>query len=685
VIIEDLHWIDKTSEEFLIFLIGSLATTRILLVLLYRPEYTSSWTGKTYYSQVRVDQFPRKNIEDHVKGILGCSDVAPELIEFIANRTEGNPLFIEEMTYNLLENGSIKKEDERYLLSLKPTDIQVPATIQGIIAARLDRLEGTLKGIMQTASVIGREFAFRILQDVTSFREDLKSSLLTLQDLEFIYEKNLFPELEYIFKHALTQEVTYNSLLIKKRKETHERVARAIEEIYADRLEEFYEMLAYHYSLSNDSPKAYQYHKLSGDKASRNYSNWEAVRFYKEALSVLGSWPDNDDNKKEKVQLLLLLQKPLFLLGYPEGSLKILLQSETLAQELGDQRALASFYRGLSLYHTFKEDLSMGVKYGEKCFHRAVAIEEVDLITQSADQLCFAYFMQGDSLKSVGVSQRALELFEAHRLEKDLTTGGLNVYSALCGWHGTALNFLGHFEEAMTVLEKGIRNAHEVNDWFEIGNGEFQYSVLLMFKGDGDGAIAHAREAILSLERAEIGFIRGISWSILGIGYCFRGEYETARNHAEKGLSIQKKLGMNNFTAFCNWVLSFILWATGDLVRAREHAQEALKVAREIKARHLEGMAYMVLGGITGKADPFKIDEAQQYIQQGITICEELKLKPLATIGYLFLVELFADAGRREEALESLKKAETLYREIEITPESYWLKRTQEALARLDQ
>ncbi|MDT8272044.1 MAG: adenylate/guanylate cyclase domain-containing protein [Desulfomonilia bacterium] len=684
VVVEDLHWIDKTSEEFLSYLIGSIATARIMLILLYRPEYNpAAWVTKTYYSQVRVDQLPRKASTDLVQAILDSGEVASELNELIVTRTAGNPLFLEELTQSLLENGSIEKAGNRYMLCCLPSEISIPGTIQGIIASRLDRLEEHLKRIIQTASVIGREFAFRILQAVATLKEDLASSLLTLQDLEFIYEKNLFPELEYIFKHALTQEVAYNSLLIKKRRETHERVGRAVEQLYADRLEEFYEVLAYHYSLSNSSPKAFQYLKLSGDKASRNYSNWETIRFYREALRVLGSWPDNDDNRKEKLQLLLLLQKPFLLLGFPEGSLEILLQSEALAQEMGDQRALANFHRSLSLYHTFKEDLSLGVTYGEQCFHGALSIDEVDLVTQSADQLCMAYYIQGDSLKSVDVSQRALELFETHRLGKDLTTGGLNVYSALCVWNGAALNFLGRFEEAATMLEKGLRNAREVNDWFEIGNGEFQYSVLMMLKGDGDGTIAHAREAIRSFERAETGILRGTSWSLLGVGHCFRDEHETARTHAEKGLSIQRELGMNNMTAYCNWFLSLILWVAGDLARAREHGQEALNVAREIQARQLEGMTYPVLGGITGKGEPTSIDEAQHYIQQGITLCEELKLKPLAMMGYLFLGELLVDADRREEARDNLKKAETLCQEMDVSPQSYWLKRTREALAKV--
>jgi len=164
---------------------------------------------------------------------------------------------------------------------------------------------------MQVAAVIGRDFAFRILQTITSMKEELKSYLLNLQGLEFIYEKNLFPELEYIFKHALTQEVAYNSLLLKRRKEIHEQIGKAIEELYPERLEELYEMLAYHYSKAENLEKAYRYLKLSGEKAAKDYANWEAFGFYKEALTVLSKLPKTEENKREKIAVRVLLAFPI--------------------------------------------------------------------------------------------------------------------------------------------------------------------------------------------------------------------------------------------------------------------------------------------------------------------------------------------------------------------------------------
>ena len=272
LVIEDLHWIDKTSEEFLDYLIGWLTTP---------ASSSSSSTGPsipTAGEQVLLHQHPGRpallNYERRTRPVdpLEGGEVVPELRDLILSQgCRQPPLHGGAHPYPPGERHD-REEGRSYVLNRKPSDIQIPDTIQGIIAARMDRLEENLKRIMQVASVIGREFAFRILQSITEMREGLKSHLLNLQGLELIYEKSLFPELEYVFKHALIQEVAYNSLLLKRRQEIHEKIGHAIEELYPDRLEEFYEMLAYHYARGEDLEKASQYLTFSGNKAVRRNS-----------------------------------------------------------------------------------------------------------------------------------------------------------------------------------------------------------------------------------------------------------------------------------------------------------------------------------------------------------------------------------------------------------------------------
>jgi len=309
LVVEDHHWIDKTSEEFLDYLIGWLTNARIMLILLYRPEYTHQWGSKSCYSKIGLTQLTTKSSAELVQAMLEDGEVVPELKELVINRAGGNPLFMEEFTGSLLENGSIEKRDKKYVLTRKVSEIQVPDTIQGIIAARIDRVEESLKRIMQVASVIGREFAFSILQTITGMREELKSHLLNLQGLEFIYEKQLFPELEYIFKHAITQEVAYNSLLVKRRREIHEKIGNAIEELYLKRLEEFYEILAYHYQRSDNREKAAEYLMLAAKKAAYRFAGEEAMVFSEEALKILDNLPSTEENEKLRIDIEFLQLK----------------------------------------------------------------------------------------------------------------------------------------------------------------------------------------------------------------------------------------------------------------------------------------------------------------------------------------------------------------------------------------
>jgi predicted ATPase/class 3 adenylate cyclase len=323
VAVEDLHWIDNMSEEFLNYLIDWLAGTHILMVLLYRPEYTHQWGSKSYYSKIGLDKLSTKSSAQLVQIILEDVEIAPELRELVLNRSGGNPLFVEELTHSLLENGSIQRQDQKYVLSRKASGIKVPDTIQGIIAARIDRVEESLKRIMQVASVIGREFAFRILQTIMGEQEELKASLINLQGLEFIYEKSLFPELEYIFKHALTREVAYKSLLLKRRKEIHEKVGGAIEELYKDRLEEYYDLLAYHYGQAEIHDKAIHYLIRAADRAKAIYANKEAIAFYRKATKQLSLLPRKEgelyeERRKIATQLYENLAEILELTGQHE-------------------------------------------------------------------------------------------------------------------------------------------------------------------------------------------------------------------------------------------------------------------------------------------------------------------------------------------------------------------------------
>jgi tetratricopeptide (TPR) repeat protein len=678
--VEDLHWIDKTSEEFLSYLMGWLTNTPIMLLILYRPEYTHAWGSKSFYTKVGLDQLGTTSSGELVKAILGEGGAAPELRQLILNRAAGNPLFMEEFTHTLLENGSIERKDERYVLSGKASDIQVPDTIQGIIAARLDRLEDNLKRTMQVASVIGRDFAFRILHTITGMREELKSYLLNLQGLEFIYEKNLFPELEYIFKHALIQEVSYNSLLLKRRKEIHEKIARAIEELYSERLPEYYEMLAYHYSRSDSLEKACQYSKLSGEKAERNYSYREAIGFCKSAIDLLNKLPETAENKKEKMEVLYLMGRTFSLLAFPEGALGMLREGERLSKELGNKWYLARFYNLMGFYYSFRGDPQLGMKYSEAAFKEARKNQDIELMAPLAFGLFTSYSTAGEYYKIADMAPELIDLIEKAERESDFFSMSTTPYSMLCSNYGQAMYSLGAFDKGKPFLEKALENAAKMNDLIALGHTETVYGHYYRAKGDLESSREHFEKGIKHGEEAKFAIISAMSWSGLGYACAGLGDPETGKRHAEKGLKIHRDSDFEMFLSLAHHLLGSIHLDLGDLKNARNHVEEALRLSQKNNEKATEAFSWILLGTTLGKTEPLEINKAVECLLKGIEIFKKLKMKAYYPLAHLYLGELYLNAGEKEKAIDNLKKAEGMFREMGM---DYWLGKTMEVLGRL--
>jgi len=682
IAIEDLHWMDKTSEAFLDYLIGWLPNTRILLVLLYRPEYTHQWGSKSYYSKIGVDQLSLQTSAELVQSILENAEIVPELRELILQKTAGNPLFMEEFTHSLIENGTIQRKNDQYVLSREISDIQIPDTIEGIIAARLDRLDDNLKRTMQVASVIGRDFAFRILQTITGMREELKSHLMNLQGLEFIYEKQLFPELEYIFKHILTQEVAYNSLLHKRRKEIHGKIGKAIEDIYVERLEEFYEMLAYHYSKSENLEKAWHYLKLSGNKAVSKHSPWEAFRFYKETLEVIKQLPVTDQNKKAFISVCRLMHIPMIILGYPEGSFEIYQEGEKLAKEIGDLHNRAHLLCDLGYYNYMKKgDSSEAVKCGEKALTEANKTKDVETISSVTTDLCSLYYWSGQYEKITKIAPKAIHILEEEIKENELFLGRtVNVYMALATFCGYSYSILGNMEKGRVLCEKGVRKSYEIDHQRSIGQAEYFLGSLYLLDGNGNLSLNHFQNSIKYCEEAN--YIPFLAWSLLGLGrtYHLLGELETASAFLDKGLKLFQKLRVK-ITLSAHYIYSsMLLYDLKNYSKALDAIGQAIKLSHNIHERHLEGYSRLWEGRILGKTETMQSKKAGEHILQGINMLEELDLKPYYSEGYLYLGELYANVGRKDEAIKYLNKAENNFKEMGM---DYWLAKTREVLGRL--
>src|SRR5215467_1345003 len=352
IVFEDLHWIDSETQTFLDSFVESLPMARIVLVVDYRPEYSHSWGDKSYYTQIRVDPLQPASAEELLQYLLGSNkDLAP-LKELLMHRTEGNPFFAEESVRSLVETGVLVGEKGAYRPGLRIDEIRIPNTIQNVLADRIDRLPLEEKRLLQTAAVIGVIVPFSLLQAVAGIEdEDLRRHLAHLQTAEFLYETNLFPELEYSFKHAITSEVAYGELIRARRVTLHSQILKAMEKRAGDNLQDYLETLAHHAFCGEIWDKAVSYSREAGSKAMGRFACREAVTFFDRALSSLERIPTSRQIVQQTIDLRLDLRNALFPLEEFERLLENLRTAESLAEGLGDQRRLGRISGYLAHYY----------------------------------------------------------------------------------------------------------------------------------------------------------------------------------------------------------------------------------------------------------------------------------------------------------------------------------------------
>jgi class 3 adenylate cyclase/tetratricopeptide (TPR) repeat protein len=308
LIFEDLHWVDAESEALLQLLADSIGTAQILLMVNYRPEYRHNWGNKSYYTQSRLDPLGPDNAAELLTAMLGDAPALAPLKATIIERTQGNPFFMEEMAQVLFDQGALVRDGAAVSLAKPLTSIQIPSTVKGILAARIDKLEPADKDLLQSLAVIGKEFPIGLVRRVVGKPDDeLAPMLSNLQAAEFIYEQPAFPENEYTFKHALTQEVAYDSVLMQRRRVIHERTATALEEIYAATLDDHVADLAHHYSRSANAPKAIEYLRRAAEQAGARSAYNDAIGYAREGLRLIATMPESRERDQSELKIQMLL------------------------------------------------------------------------------------------------------------------------------------------------------------------------------------------------------------------------------------------------------------------------------------------------------------------------------------------------------------------------------------------
>jgi class 3 adenylate cyclase/tetratricopeptide (TPR) repeat protein len=679
VLFEDLHWIDTETQALVDSLVESLPTARLLLLVTYRPEYQHSWGSTTSYTQLRLDPLPPARAMEVLHTLLGDDPSLVPLKQFLIARTEGNPLFLEEGVRTLVETQVLVGTRGAYRLAQAVPTIQVPATVQAVLAARIDQLLPEDKHLLQTAAVIGTEVPLPLLQAIAELPDAaLHGALGHLQAAEFLYETRLFPEHSYTFKHALTHEVAYGSLLHERRRALHARIVEALETLYPERLSEQVEWLAHHALRGAMWDKALTYLRQAGEKALARSAHREAVGSFEQALSTLQHLPEQRTTIEQAIDLRFALRVALFLSDNHGRILAYLREAETLAAVLDDPRRLAQVLLFLSAHFRYMGSHEQALATAQRAMALAAAGREG--ILQAAAHRCLglAYEAQGDYCRAIDDLRQMVSLEGAQRHER---SGQVNLPAVQSrAWLALCHAELGMFAEGRALGEEGLQIAEAVAHPSSLMFASWAIGLLILRQGDLPRALPRLERAVSICQDAALSFYFPGLAAALGAAYTLGGRVADAVPLLTQALEQSTAGETVVWRAACCLTLGAAHLLAGSLAEADAVAEGALAHAREHQERGHQASALRLLGDIAAHRAPPDADQAAAHYRQALTLANELGMRPLQAHCHRGLGMLYATTGPQEQARAELAAAIAMYQEMAMT---FWLPEAEAALAQV--
>jgi class 3 adenylate cyclase/tetratricopeptide (TPR) repeat protein len=702
VAVEDLHWIDPLSEEFLAYVAGGVAGHPILLVLTHRPEYAQRFGAPAHVTQIDLRSLSDGECGEVARGVLGTGGMPAELQEVILQKAEGNPFFVEEVTRSLLEVGAIRRVNAHYVLACRREEIEVPDTVQDVIAARLDRLPEAAKRTNQIASVIGREFTVRLVDRTAALPGDLGERLRELEGTDLIYQRPAtrpvpggHPEPAYTFKHALTHDVAYNSLRVARRKLLHRQVGDAIEELYPDRLAEQSETLAYHYERAEGWEKAREYLQKSGDKALAAFAPRQAIEFYDRALSAVAKSGESF-SLEEAIALHSGRGQALHVTNQWNAAIESFQAMLQATRDVGDhvQQGAALFHLAHACFwaHHFEE----GTDHAESA--RQLAIESGDPAALSSSLYMKALVAQatGDPTGAAPIAEEALRIALQARLPV-CQAMALSLLGLQAHWRGEEALALAQFDEGLQIARRylaadlllyllwGIGVAHSTRGEYDQGIQFLREAVELSTRmgdriwrpralntlgwiyldlGHCEQALQYNTESVI--EARAVGDPEIIRNAELNLADCYLvlGRWDDAKLTLEavqeacrRGGRLSEECSKWRYTQRLNASLGELWLSRGDWDQALAFADACVTAAEAtlsrrniVKGRRLKGEVCLAQGQLT---------EAEAEIEEALRVATEVGNPAQIWKTQVALGRLREVQGRREEAVAAYEEALT--------------------------
>ncbi len=676
LVCEDLHWIDSETQAFLDTLVESLPTARVLLLVNYRPEYRHGWGSKTYYIQLRIDSLPPESAGELLDGLVGHGPELQSLKRLLIERTEGNPFFLEESVRALVETGVLTGERGAHRPAKPLATMQVPATVQAVLAARIDRLAPEDKQVLQAAAVVGKDVPLVLLREIAEATEgELQQILARLQAGEFLYETSLFPEIEYTFKHALTHDVTYGSVLQSRRRELHARIVEAIERRHADRLAPHVDRLAHHAVRAEAWDKALTYLRQAAEKAADRLALRQAAAYLEQAVAAADRLPRRRDVLEQSIDLHTALRSVLFPLNEYDRLRDHLSQAAALASEIGDDLRLGRTEAMQAHYHCIVVgDMVQALECARRATAIAGRVGAPGLVGAARFTLGQVYHGRGQYLEAIAALEANVDLFQgelAH--ERGPLAAPIGLISRV--WLAFALTEVGRFAEGITTGEKAVQEAEALSHLYSLYHAHWALAAVRLGQGQHERAVGAASELRRIASEAGLQQLLDNGSGLLGHAYALGGRVGEGLALLEGALIAHRNAHVDHRDLF---YLADAYLRSGRLDDALRAARQALDLTRTSHEPGREAHALRLLGDIqAARGDD---SEAEALYRDAISRGTGLGMRPLVAHGHLGLGKLYRRTGKREQAQEHLATATAMYREMEMR---FWLVQAEVELAEL--
>jgi class 3 adenylate cyclase/tetratricopeptide (TPR) repeat protein len=670
---EDLHWMDKSSEEYLKNLLNSIPGARILLIFTYRPEFVHTWGGKSYHSQLTLNRLSNRESLAMITYLLGTEEIGTNLKELVLEKTEGIPFFIEEFIKSLKDLGIIERKDDAYYLVKGAVEVTIPNTIQDVIMTRVDTLPDGAKDVLQTGSVIEREFSYELIKRVTGISQDkLLSCMSVLKDSELLYERGIYLQSIYIFKHALTKEVVYDSILTKRRKRLHNEIGLAIEEISGINMEEFYAILAEHFVIGENYQKGAKYSNLTAKQARKRSAFNDAISYAKKNVYCIEKLPQTDDMQKKRIDARTWLGQYYLQMNYWEESKEAIEPIVNLAVKNDYKRRLPQIYTIMGEYNFhIKDNLSECFSHLEEAIKIAEEINDFASIGltnlfRGITKGCNCEFEKGLSSleKTLEISMAANHLWGVSQL-KSLISYYIYFYQ-------------GKGDLAYETSKEAIRIAEESGEIHSKAISYSHHGFSLISKGFLEDASEHFLKTITLCERINLFTHNAIAQYGLGETYSEMGEHKKAESHFNQAVWLMEKIKHDPSFVRLNRICAAKAKAMNN--EKNIDLETVYRYEKDNKIKIYEGSIAKYIGEILLNIDDQHMSEAEGRIKKAIAADYRNGMMWHLGRDYAFYAELFKRKGDLAEAKEKLNKAIGILKECGADG---WVEKYEKELAEL--